>query len=76
MGKIKFEGSPPYTLPLVQSVTARPGADMVDVTLEIIAPGKEPSLIPIKIPMMLDSAQNLKAQLDSAIRMSEVRQRR
>ena len=76
MGKIKFEGSPPYTLPLVQSVTARPGVGTVDVTLEIIAPGKEPSLIPIKVPMTLDSAQNLKAQLDSAIRMSEVRQRR
>ena len=76
MGKIKFEGSPPYTLPLVQSVTARPGVGTVEVTLEIIAPGMEPSLIPIKIPMTLDSAQNLKAQLDSAIRMSEVRQRR
>ena len=32
MGKIKFEGNPPYALPIVQDVTARAeGAAVVDV---------------------------------------------
>jgi hypothetical protein len=48
MGNIKFEGDPPYTLPMAQTVTARPGRKTVEVILEVIAPGKVPSSFPLK----------------------------
>ena len=75
MGNIKFEGAPPYTLPMAQTVTVRPGRKTVEVILEVIAPGKVPSLIPIKIQMAPDSARTLQAQLQPAIRMTEVYQK-
>ena len=75
MGNIKFEGDPPYTLPMAQTVTARPGRKTVEVILEVIAPGKVPSLVPIKIQMAPDSARTLQAQLQPAIRMTEAYQK-
>jgi hypothetical protein len=48
MGKIKFEGNPPNALPMVQNVTARAEGAVIEVTLDVIAPGKEPSIVPIK----------------------------
>jgi hypothetical protein len=54
MGKIKFEGNPPYALPIVQNVTARAEGAAVELTLDVIASGKEPSLVPIKVQMMVD----------------------
>jgi len=51
MGKIKFEGSPPYALPIAQHVTARAEGAVVEMTLEVITPGKEPSIVPIKVQM-------------------------
>jgi hypothetical protein len=75
MGKIKFEGNPPYALPIVQNVTARAEGAAVELTLDVIAPGKEPSLVPIKVQMMVD-ARSLRAQLQPAITMAEVHQRR
>jgi hypothetical protein len=56
MRKIKFEGSPPYALPIAQNVTAR-------------AEG-------VAVEMTLDSARSLRAQLQPAITMAEVHQRR
>jgi hypothetical protein len=53
MGKIKFEGNPPYALPIAQTVTAR-----------------------AEVRMTLDSARSLRAQLQPAITMAEVHQRR
>jgi hypothetical protein len=76
MGKIKFEGNPPYALPIVQNVTARAEGAAVELTLDVIASGKEPSLVPIKVQMMVDSARSLRAQLQPAITMAEVHQRR
>jgi hypothetical protein len=49
MGKIKFEGNPPYALPMVQNVTARAEGAVIEETLVVIAPGKEPSIVPIKV---------------------------
>ncbi|TMJ68536.1 MAG: hypothetical protein E6G80_15595 [Alphaproteobacteria bacterium] len=43
MGNIKFEGSPPYALPIAQYVMARAEGAVVEMTLEVITPGKEPS---------------------------------
>jgi hypothetical protein len=57
MGKIKFEGNPPYALPMVQNVTARAEGAVVEMTLEEITPGKEPSIVPIKVQMTSDSAR-------------------
>jgi hypothetical protein len=45
------------------------------VTLDVIAPGKEPSIVPIKVQMAVDSARSLRAQLQPAITMAEVRQK-
>ena len=47
----------------------------MEVVLEVIAPGKVPSLVPIKIQMAPDSARTLQAQLQPAIRMTEVYQK-
>jgi hypothetical protein len=76
MGKIKFEGNPPYALPIVQNVMARAEGAAVELTLDVIASGKEPSLVPIKVQMMVDSARSLRAQLQPAITMAELHQRR
>jgi hypothetical protein len=51
MGNIKFEGSPPYALPIAQNVTARAEGAVVEMTLDVITPGKEPSIVPIKVQM-------------------------
>jgi len=75
MGKIKLEGNPPYALPMVQNVTARAEGAVIEVTLDVIAPGKEPSIVPIKVQMAVDSARSLRAQLQPAITMAEVRQK-
>jgi len=76
MGKIKFEGNPPYALPIAQTVTAGAEGEAVEMTLDVIAPVKEPSIVPIKVQMTLDSARSLRAQLQPAITMAEVHQRR
>src|SRR5439155_3047895 len=75
MGNIKFEGSPPYALPIAQYVTARAEGAVVEMTLEVITPGKKPSIVPIKVQMTLDSARSLRAQLQPAITRAEVHQR-
>jgi hypothetical protein len=51
MGNIKFEGNPPYALPIAQHVTARAEGAVVEMTLEVITPGKDPSIVPIKVQM-------------------------
>ena len=76
MGNIKFEGSPPYALPIAQNVMARAEGAVVEMTLEVITPGKEPSIVPIKVQMTSDSARSLRAQLQPAITMAEAHQRR
>jgi hypothetical protein len=76
MGNIKFEGSPPYALPIAQHVTGARRRAVVEMTLEVITPGKEPSIVPIKVQMTSDSARSLRAQLQPAITMAEVHQRR
>jgi hypothetical protein len=76
MGNIKFEGSPPYALPIAQNVRARAEGAVVEMTLEVITPSKEPAIVPIKVQMTLDSARSLRAQLQPAITMAEVHQRR
>ena len=58
MGNIKFEGSPPYALPIAQHVTARAEGAVVEMTLEVITPGKEPSIVPIKVQMTSDAARS------------------
>jgi hypothetical protein len=63
MGNIKFEGRLPYALPIAQNVTARAEGAVVEMTLEVITPGKEPSIVPIKVQMTSDSARSLRAQL-------------
>jgi len=76
MGNIKFEGKPPYILPIAQNVAARAEGAVVEMTLEVIMSGKEPSIAPVKVQMTLDSARSLRAQLQPAITMAEVHQRR
>jgi hypothetical protein len=49
MGNIKFEGSPPYALPIAQNVRARAEGAVVEMTLEVITPSKEPAIVPIKV---------------------------
>ena len=71
MGNIKFEGTPPYALPIAQYVTARAEGAVVEMTLEVIAPGKA-----VKVQMTSDSARSLRAQFQPAITMAELHQRR
>jgi hypothetical protein len=75
MGKIKLEGNPPYALPMMQTVTARVDGAVIEVTFDVIAPGKEPSIVPIVVQMAVDSARSLRAQLQPAITMAEVHQK-
>ena len=56
MGNIKFEGSPPYALPIAQHVTARAEGAVVEMTLEVITAGKDPSIVPIKVRHLYDCA--------------------
>jgi hypothetical protein len=76
VGNIRFEGKPPYTLPIAQNVMARAEVGTVEVTLDMIAPGKEPSIVPVKVQMTVESARSLHSQLQPAITMAEVYQRR
>jgi hypothetical protein len=76
VGKIRFDGSAPYALPIVQNVTARAEAATVEVTIDVIAPGKEPSIVPVKVQMTVDFARSLRSQLQSAITRAEVYQKR
>ena len=76
VGNIRFEGKPPYTLPVAQNVTARAEVGTVEVTLDVIAPGKEPSIVPVKVQMTVESARSLHSQLQPAITMAELYQRR
>jgi len=76
MGKIKFEGTAPYALPIAQNITARAEGTLVEVTLDVIAPGKEPSIVPIKVQMATDSARSLREQLWPAITTAEAHQQR
>ena len=76
MGNIKFEGNLPYALPIAQYVTARAEGVVIEMTLEVIVPGKESSIVPVKVQMTSDSARSLRAQLQPAITMAEVHQRR
>ena len=48
MGNIKFEGRPPYILPIAQNVAARAEGAVVEMTLEVITSGKSPRLPPSK----------------------------
>jgi hypothetical protein len=57
-------------------LTARAEGVTVEMTVDVIAPGKEPSIVPIKVQMTLDSARSLRAQLQPAITKAEVHQRR
>src|SRR5262249_49285338 len=59
-----------------QHVTARAEGAVVEMMMEVITPGKEPSIVPIKVQMTSDSARSLRAQLQPAITMAEVHQRR
>ena len=60
----------------MQNVRARAEGAVIEMTLEVITPNKEPSIVPIKVQMTLDSARSLRAQLQPAITMAEVHQRR
>jgi hypothetical protein len=71
-----IEGSPPYALPIAQNVRTRAEGAVIEMTLEVITPSKEPSIVPIKVQMTLDSARSLRAQLQPAITMAEVHERR
>jgi hypothetical protein len=75
MNPVKFEGDPPYTLPVAQDAGANAAGEIVEVTLRVIVPGKLPSPAPIRVQMTVDVARNLQSQLIPAIRMAEVRAR-
>ena len=55
---------------------AKPERLSAQTTLEVITPDKEPSIVPIKVQMTSDSGRSLRAQLQPAITMAEVYQRR
>lgn len=76
MGIIKFEGDPPYALPVAQGASANAEGEAVALTLRVIGPGKRPSLVPIRVQMTFEVAQNLLAQLVPAMRMAGLRARR
>jgi hypothetical protein len=75
MGEIKYEGDPPYSLPVAQSASASAVDETVELTLRVIVPGKFPSPAPIRVQMTIDAARDLQAQMIPAIRMAEVRSR-
>jgi hypothetical protein len=76
MGKITFEGGPPYTLPVAQDASASAVDETVEVTLRVVVPGNLPSPAPIRVQMTADVARTLHAQLQPAIIVAEARARR
>jgi hypothetical protein len=54
MGKITFEGDPPYTLPVAQDASASAVDEAVEVTLRVDVPGNLPSPAPIRVQMTAD----------------------
>ena len=57
-------------------MTARAEGVAVEMTLDVIAPGKEPLIVPIKVQMTLDSPALYGLNCSPAITMAEMHQRR
>lgn len=76
MGEITFEGEPPYALPIARRASVIAEGEAVALTLRIVVPGEQPLLVPIRVQMTFEVAQQLLAQLVPAMRMAELRTRR
>jgi hypothetical protein len=76
MGKIIFEGLPPYALPIAQDAEASFVDETVDVTLTVLAPDIRPSLVQIQVAMPFAVARKLWNQLGPAAMEAEMKARR
>ena len=61
---IKFEGDPPYDLPVAQTAYSRPRGEIVEVILIVSVPGIQPEMVEVRVPMSRETAQALGAQLN------------
>jgi hypothetical protein len=68
--RITLEGIPPFELPVVQNATARSQGETVEMTLYVLADGKQ--LVPIHVPMTVATARTLASQLASAAIQAEL----
>ena len=70
---IKFEGDPPYDLPLAQSAEARAEGITVELVLRVSIPGKQPSPAPVRVQMMPEVARTLATQMQPCATAAEMR---
>ena len=63
---IKFEGDPPFNLPLAQTASARAEGENVEVVLTVSVPDIQPEPVQIRVSMSGKTAQSLAEQLNRA----------
>jgi len=63
VGTIKFEGSPPFALAVVQTASADATSDGVEMTLIVAVPDVFPLPVQIRIPLTQNVAVNLAVDL-------------
>ena len=61
---IKFEGDPPYDLPVAQTAYSRPQGEIVEVVLIVSVPDIQREHVEVRVPMSRETAQALGAQLN------------
>ena len=70
---IKFEGDPPYDLPIAQSAEARAEGINVELVLYVSVPGKLPSPAPVRVQMKPEIAWTLVTQMQPCATAAEMR---
>ena len=75
MGKITYQGEPPYRVITARVSTAKASVLAVELTVYAGVAGKGPTDVQIQIPMSSDEARQLAAQLMAGAIAAEKRQR-
>ena len=59
MGEVSFPGEPPFHLPTVQGASATALGEIVEVTLRVVVPGREPTPQAVRVAMTWKTAHKL-----------------
>jgi hypothetical protein len=75
VGEIRFQGEPPFHLPMTQSPEVRGDKDVVHVTLFASVAGKGPRDAPVRLGLSTNDANQLIADIQRAIVEAQKRNR-
>lgn len=75
MGEITYQGEPPFRLPTARPTSARVSGRSVEMTVYVSVAGKGPTDVQIQIPMSIDEAKILMADLRESVLAAEKEQR-